>query len=96
MAKIYVGQDFRLRLATTTDISTATCVIKYLKPAGASGSWAGTVASTAATVVYYDVTAGFTLGQDGFWTVWAHAVFSDGTIGIGEPVRLTMYEEGII
>ena len=97
MAKIYAGQDFRLRLATATDLSTATSVvIKYFKPAGASGSWAGTIASTAATVVYCDLAVSTTTGQQGFWTVWAYATFSDGTIGIGEPVRMQLYTEGVI
>ena len=97
MAKVYAGQDFRLKLSTTTDVSTATCVIKYLKPSGASGSWSATVATTtSATVMFYDVQASTSTAQDGFWTVWARATFSDGSIGIGEPVRLTVYVEGII
>ena len=93
MSKIYVGQDFRLNLATGTDISTATCNIRYLRPDAVSGTWTGTIA---ATVVYSNIQASVTTAQNGFWTVWARATFSDGSIGIGEPARLTVYEEGVI
>jgi hypothetical protein len=97
MAKIYAGQDFRLKLATSTDISTAACVIKFITPHATAGSWVAAVATaTFATVMWYDVQASVTSSQDGFWTVWGRAVFSDGTIGIGEPQRLTVYVEGII
>lgn len=95
--KIYAGQDFRLKLATATDISTAACVIKFITPHATAGSWVAAVTTaTFATVMWYDVTDTLTTGQDGFWTVWAHATFSDGSIGIGEPQRLTVYVEGII
>ena len=97
MAKIYAGQDFRLKLSTTTDVSTATNIIKFITPHATAGFWTATVATaTFATVMFYDVTVAESTGQDGFWTVWAHSVFSDGSIGIGEPVRLTVYVEGVI
>ena len=97
MAKIYSGQDFRLKLATATDVSTAVNIIKFITPHATVGSWVAAVSTaTFATVMWYDVQASVTMSQYGFWTVWAHAVFSDGSIGIGEPQRLTVYVEGII
>jgi hypothetical protein len=98
MGKIYVGQTADLEGHTNIDLTNAaTLTIKYTDPDGFSGEWTGSVTATPTDgIITYQAQGmsptGFHLPGD--WTLWGHAVMSDGSIYPGEPYRLTIYTEG--
>jgi len=96
MGKIYLNQSsLRLKLVTGVDITGASVTqIKYKKPDGeTTGTFTATVEDAGAGSIYYDF-ADDELDQAGNWLFWAFITFSDGRSAPGEPVRVTVYEEG--
>ena len=94
MSKIYVNQNsLRLTLQTGVDISEASnLLIKYIKPDKATtGNFSATISGT--TDLYYDF-AGTELDTPGEWTFYAFVIFSDARTAPGEPVYITVYNEG--
>lgn len=97
MSKIYVGQTKVYFEATVSqDVTAATCLIKYRKPSGTTGSWAATIITAATGVIRYTVAAGATtiLDEAGTWTFWGHVTFSDSRVAEGEPYTKVVYTSG--
>jgi hypothetical protein len=98
---IVKGQDYTIDYISDEDIdlSTATTVLlKYKKPPdGTAGQFTAAAKSPEATsnTVTYDV-KDTENDQAGTWRFWPHVTFSDGTIRIGKPVDLDVYEEGAL
>lgn len=94
MSKIYKNQSsLQIELTTGVDVTLATCVIKYIKPSGTTGSWTATIVTAATGVIKYDLT-GTELDQAGTWKIWAFVTFSDTRTAPGEPVIMNVYNEG--
>ena len=95
MGKIYKGQTAVTLTATVKqDVTGATCLIKYKKPSGATGSFAASIITAATGVIRYTVTSASDLDEYGNWKLWGYATFSDGTVAAGEPYTLKVYQEG--
>lgn len=90
--KIYKNQsNLTLSLITGQDLSNvATSKIKYRLPDTTEGEWTATITGQ---LVEYEVQNN-NLSQIGDWAIWVHLTFNDGRISIGEPVTLTIHEEG--
>ena len=85
--KVYVGDtNTKIKCDAGTDITTATVVtIKYKKPDGTTGSWAGTVVDT--NYGQY-VTQSGDLDEPGDWTIQPYYELSGGWEGHGEVAIL--------
>ena len=97
MSKIYVGQTKVYFEATLSqNVAGGTCLIKYIKPSGITGSWAANIITPATGVIRYTVAAGATtiLDEHGTWTLWGYCTFSDGRVADGEPVTKKVYRPG--
>lgn len=95
--KIYVGQTKVYFEATVSqDVSAGTCLIKYTKPSGATGSWSASIITAATGVIRYTVPVGATtiLDEAGNWTLWGYVTFSDNRVAAGEPYTVKVYVEG--
>ena len=95
--KIYVGQTKVYFEATVSqDVTAGTCLIKYIKPSGATGSWSATIITAATGVIRYTVPAGATtiLDEAGTWTFWGHVTFADTRVADGEPYTKKVYVAG--
>jgi len=96
---IVVGQDYTLEYESSEDIDLTdadTVLLKYKKPPdGTSGQFTAAAKAPAATsnTITYDV-KDTENDQAGTWRFWPHVTFTDGTIYIGKPVDLRVYEEG--
>ena len=91
----------RIRLTTDANISGATCLIKYIKPSGITGSWSATIENATTGIIYYDIVKQTTpspvvqqINEDGWWRLWAHITWADGTSAPGEIVRHYFKVEG--
>ena len=95
MGKIYVGQNkLTITCTVSQDITAATCLIKYIKPDGTTGSWTGTIQTAATGIYYYNIASTAILDVAGTWVLWGHVTFSDTKVGVGEPVNVVVYTEG--
>ena len=95
MGKVYVGQTaLTITLTTGVDVTDATCLVKYKKPYGTTGSWPATIITPTTGVIRYAVTASTIIDEKGEWTAWSHITFDDGTVAAGEPIKFTVYNEG--
>ena len=93
--KIFVGQEaLQLILETNTDISEASGLkIKYRKPGGTEGFWAGTLNGTTQIKKDFIADEG-ELDEKGKWTFWAFCIMSDGRDLHGKPVTYVLNREG--
>ena len=97
MAKIYKNQTKVYFEATVSqDVTSATCLIKYIKPSGTTGSWSAQIITAATGVIRYTVPAGATtiLDESNNWIMWGYVTFSDGRVADGEPATVKIYEPG--
>ena len=97
MSKIYVNQTKVYFEATLSqNVASGTCLIKYIKPSGITGSWSASIITAATGVIRYTVAAGATtiLDEHGTWTLWGYCTFSDGRVADGEPVTKKVYRPG--
>jgi hypothetical protein len=97
MGKIFKGQTaLKIEVLTGTDLTLATDQeIKFIKPSGATGSFAATVSDATGGIIYYDVDSADDLDQSGEWTFWAYITFPSGVVP-GEASKVEIYEEGDI
>ena len=95
MGKIYQNQTaLTLILDTGVTLTGATSVlIKYEKPSGATGSWTGTISSSSAQWIEYEVQAN-DLDEAGDWVFWAYLTDGDSNVAPGNAVTVTVYAEG--
>jgi len=79
---LHVGQiGGVIRLTSTTDISSAVSLeIRYKKPSGIIGSWAGTLEGS--TDVQYTTVDSDDLDESGVWRFQAFATYGGGRTGI--------------
>jgi len=85
-----------LKIFTYIELTGAdTCLLKYRKPSGDAGSFALTIEDETEGILRYNVKIG-DLDEDGWWCVWAHITFIDGRSAPGEPVKIFIYEEGVM
>jgi len=95
--KIYVGQTKVYFEATVSqDVTGGTCLIKYIKPSGATRSWSANIITAATGVIRYTVAAGATtiLDEAGKWTLWGYVTFTDGRVADGEPHTERIWKPG--
>jgi len=94
---IHVGQEaLEIRLNTGENLSTATDLkIKYTKPDGTSGFWAGAIHSTTYIKKTFVADAG-ELDVSGNWTFWPWCTMSDGRDIGGKPVEYYVKVEGVL
>jgi hypothetical protein len=92
--KIYVGDIGTLILLdTAATLTGGTVTIEYTKPDGSTGSWAGTITTSASGAnkgISYTTASAGDLNQPGLWKLQAHAVLSGGTWS-GVTVPLIVY-----
>jgi len=97
MADYFNGQtNLKIELETNVDLTSATLLIKYEKPNGATGSFAGTIDGSDNSIMYYNIASAANLDISGDWKFWAHVTFADSTIGIGKVVVQKIKTEGQI
>lgn len=95
MGKIYKGQiGVQLTATVSQDVTGATCLIKYRKPSGVTGSFSASIITAATGVIRYTTDSANDLDQSGDWVFWAHVNFSGGNAAPGEPFTKEVYEEG--
>ena len=95
MGKIYIGQiGVQLTATVSQDVTSATCLIKYKKPDGETGSFAATIVTAATGVIRYTTDDADDLDQAGVWIFWGHVAFSGGNVAAGEPYKEYIYDEG--
>ena len=95
MGKIYVGQTALTLTATVDqDVTGATCLIKYKKPDGTTGSFSATIVTAATGEIKYVVTSSSDIDQAGRWTFWGYVTFADTKVAAGESYKLMVYAEG--
>ena len=92
MSKIFKNQT---KLILTFDtgqslVGALSTTIKYIKPSGMKGSFNASI--NLDNLVYY--VEENDLNEYGNWIFWCAVTFGDGSIGYGEPVRVTVYKEG--
>jgi hypothetical protein len=91
--KVYIGDiGTVILLDTAATLTGGTVTIKYEKPDGSTGSWNGTIATSASGAnkgISYTTTSG-DLNQPGLWKLQAYAVLSGGTWS-GVTVPLIVY-----
>jgi hypothetical protein len=88
----YLGQDLRLNISTNVTLTGGQCFIYYITPAKTQGSWHASINAQDASVLYYNIpNSALTLGV---WTFWAHVIFSDNTVGIGDPFTIDIKSPG--
>lgn len=92
---IFVGQEaLQLRLDTKLDLSGASDLkIKYKKPNGSTGEWAGILYSTTYIQKSF-INDANELDKEGIWTFWTCATMSDGRLIQGKPVQYQVRAEG--
>lgn len=94
MSKIYKNQSsLEIELTTSVDLTSATPVIKYIKPSGLTGQWTATIVTAATGVIKYDILS-TEIDEVGSWRLWAYATFSDARSAPGEAVIMNVYNEG--
>ena len=93
---LHVGQEaLELRFNTGEDLSAATGLkIKYTKPDGVAGFWAGTIHDTTYIKKAFEVDDG-ELDTAGNWIFWAFATMSDGRDIACKPVSYYIKLEGV-
>ena len=93
MGKVFVGQTkLTIRLETgslLTDVDVA--LIKYKKPNNIEGNWTATVSGKD---IFYDIATINDLDIDGLWEFYAHILYNDTRIIIGEVAKLQVFKEG--
>lgn len=95
MGKIFAGQTALTLTATMNqNVTDATCLIKYRKPSGATGSFVAGIVTAATGVIEYAITAATDIDEAGIWTFWGYITFSGGTVAAGEPDQLEVFTEG--
>jgi len=95
MGKIYVGQTALTLTATVDqDVTGGTCLLKYKKPDGTTGSLPATIVTAATGVIEYEILLAKDIDQAGVWTFWGYVTFADTKVAAGESYKLMVYAEG--
>ena len=95
MANYYSGQtNLKIELETNVELTDATLLIKYRRPDGGVNAFEATIDGEDSSKMYYNLSTATDLCPSGNWTFWSHAVFSDGSVGIGTPIVQQIKEEG--
>lgn len=95
MAKIYKNQTALTIILDTGQVLTgSTVTIKYKKPSTTTGSWSSIISSTSTQWIEYEIQTG-DLDESGDWVFWSYVTLPAGTVVPGEPVTVTVYEEGL-
>ena len=96
MADYFKGRtNLRIELETNVDLTSATLLIKYMKPSGGTaGSFAATINGSDNSKMYYDADTSTDFAEYGEYIFWAHVTFADNTIGIGSAVKQLIRYEG--
>jgi len=85
--KARIGDEIKLRVNTTIDISDALAVaIDWKDPTGNTGSWVGVINSP---YVEYDLGPS-DLSIDGTWTIQSFVEKADGKKVHGDPVKFSV------
>src|SRR5208337_944261 len=98
MARVYIGQTaLQIRLNLNQNITDAykRILIKYKKPNGVKGFWEADVLDPNIGLIAFTMDPndeGFT--DVGYWMVWAHIYFKDGSEIAGERVQIGVYQQG--
>lgn len=97
MGKIYSTQKIEIVISyeeTYKPTETADSYqIKYKKPNGESGYWVATIDANANTISYIGANTS-SYGVSGTWYFWPVAIIAWKSPEIGEPIEITIYEEG--
>lgn len=100
MSKIYKDQSsLRITLKTGVDITGANALVVRAKKPSSTTTVPVIVDLPALSEndstgqIYHDFIDG-ELDESGKWTFWAYVTFADGRSAPGEPVTVTVYEEG--
>jgi hypothetical protein len=95
MSVVFKGQSYlRITAKTFVDLSDAvSCVIKYRKPDGCTGSFTAAVSDVSGGAVFHECPGG-ELDMSGWWVFWAFIEFADGRSACGEAARVFVREEG--
>ena len=97
MGKIYVGQTaIKFEVDVATDVTGATCLIKYKKPSGEEASWPAVITDAANGVFVGEPASADDLAQAGRYVIWGYVTFADGKSAAGEPEEYMIYPEGYI
>ena len=96
MGKIHVGQTALSFVVTVSqDITGATStLIKYIKPSGATGSFAASITDASTGEITYAVVDSDDIDAYHNWTFWANITFSDGKVAAGEASKIKVFKEG--
>lgn len=89
----YLGEDFTVEFNVGSDITGSTAQIKYKAPGGVITAQTATITNAAGGVFSYDV-PNSELSVAGKYKFWYKLTLSGGTIAIGEPEDVLVYEEG--
>jgi hypothetical protein len=95
MGRIFVGQTaLRISLKTFMDLEgIISAGIKYRKPNGKTGEFAGAVGDTAKGVIFYECIEG-DIDVSGWWVFWAFVTFADGRTAAGQTAKVFIWNEG--
>ena len=95
MNKIFVGQTaLRITLNTFCDLEDVSlAVIRYRKPNGKTGEFAGAVGDAAKGVVFHECIEG-EIDVAGWWLFWVFVTFADGRTAAGEAAKIYIWNEG--
>lgn len=96
MGRIHLGQTALSFIATVSqDITGADPVlIKYIKPSGATGSFAATITDASTGEITYSVVDADDVDGYNNWILWAHITFSDGKKAAGKAFQVKVFKEG--
>lgn len=99
-SRIYVDQDWRLRLEVLTTASTASLAtmttnsgIGYRNPDGTTGILRP-VTLDSTRFIYYDISSETTVAGD--WHFYSRIELASGTTYIGNPIRMQIFRWGYL
>jgi hypothetical protein len=95
MGKVYKNQtELEIQLTTNQDITGGSAEIRYKKPDATTGHFDAEIDDYTNGVIVYTITSEDDIDQAGEWYFWAHVTFTGGGEANGEPVKITVYNEG--
>ena len=98
MPKVYIGQtSLQLRLCIEQDITNVynRILIRFKRPNGTMGYWDAEVLDSVRGIIAFNMNSNApTFNDVGWWTIWAYIFFKDGSVSVGDAVRIEVFEEG--